>query len=134
MALLISSKVTPSAAAFSRSTTSSHLRRGRQAFDINVLKHRALRGGGEQLVFRAHQFGIAALAAILQAEAEAAGIAEIVDRRRLQRGDFAVAQRREGAVDVGDDLLRRSRTCGRSDQSFSVMNACAVFWPWPRKL
>ena len=80
-----------------------HLRRGRQAFDINVLKHRALRGRGEQLVFRAHQFGIAALAAILQAEAEAAGIAEIVDRRRLQRGDFAVAQRRESAIDVGDD-------------------------------
>ena len=83
--------------------TQLHLRCGRQSFDINVLKHRALRGGGKQLVFRAHQLRIAALAAILQAKAEAAGIAEIVDRRRLQRGDFAVAQRSKGAVDVGDD-------------------------------
>ena len=79
------------------------LRRGRQSFDINVLKYCVLGGGGQQLVFRAHQLAITTLTAILQAETEAAGIAKVVDRRRLQRRDFAVAQRREAAVNVGDD-------------------------------
>jgi hypothetical protein len=31
--------------------------------------------------------------------------------------------------------IRSAESFGpRSDQSFSVMKACAVFWPWPRKL
>ena len=82
------------------------LRRGRQAFDIDILQDRAARGGREQLILRAHQFGIALLAAILQTEAEAGRIAEIVDRRRLQRRDLGVADRlAELLVDVGDDAL-----------------------------
>ena len=81
------------------------LRRGRKPLDIDVLQHRAPGGCRKQLVFRAHQLDIAALSAVLQAEAEAARIAEVVDRRRLQRRDLGVAERRKAAVDVGDDLL-----------------------------
>ncbi len=95
MVLLISSKVTPKRAGLLAVDDQIDLRRRRQSFDIDVLKHGALLGGGEQLVRGAHQLRIAPLAAILQAETEAAGIAEIVDRRRLQRRDFAVTNRGE---------------------------------------
>jgi hypothetical protein len=85
------------------------------------------------LILGPHELGIAFLRPILEAEAETARAAEVVDGGWLQRRDLGVA-------DVAR-LLFMSATIAsadspgpRSDQSFSVMKACAVFWPWPRKL
>ena len=82
------------------------LRRLRQALDIDLLQHRAGIGFRDQAIGRRDQRRIAFLAAVLQAEREARGIAEIVDRRRLQRRNPGVADRRQLAVDVGDDRGR----------------------------
>ena len=79
------------------------LRRLRQALDIDLLQHRAGIGFRDQAIGRRDQRRIAFLAAILQAEREAARIAEVVDWRRLQRRNPGVADRRQVAVDVGDD-------------------------------
>ena len=56
------------------------------------------------MILGADQLGITFLAAILQAEAEARRVTEIVDRRRLQRRNLRVADRlAEMAVQVGDN-------------------------------
>src|SRR6185369_7708883 len=78
------------------------LRRRRQALDIDFLQHAAGVGFRDQAIGGGDQRRIALLAAVLQAEREAARITEIVDRRRLQRRNFGIAyRRRQVAVDVG---------------------------------
>src|SRR3954467_12495929 len=78
------------------------LRRRRQALDIDFLQHTAGIGFRDQLIGGGAQRRIALLAAVLQPEREAARIAEIVDRRRLQRRNLGVADRREVAGYGGD--------------------------------
>jgi len=82
------------------------LRRRRQALDIDLLQNPARIGLGDQPVGGGNQRRIALLPAILQAKAEAGGIAEIIDRRRLQRGNPGIADRRQLPVDVGHDRPR----------------------------
>ena len=83
------------------------LRRRRQSLDVHVLQHRASLGRCEQLVLCLHQCNVAALAAVLQAKAEAGRVAEIIDRRRLKRGDLRVLDRCECPVGVVHDCLGR---------------------------
>ncbi len=70
-----------------------HQWRFRQAFGIDVLQHAASLRRRKQLILRLHQRTVTLLAAVLQTETESAGIAEVVDRRRLQRRDLGVADR-----------------------------------------
>ncbi len=82
-----------------------HLRRGRQSFNVHVLQDRAALRRGEQLILGLHQLVVAALSAVLQTEAEARRVAEVVDRRRLKRGNLRVVDRAHLLIDIGDDLL-----------------------------
>src|SRR4030095_9889824 len=74
---------------------------------------------------------ITLLATVLQAEREAARIAEIVDRRRLQRRNLGVAdRRRQIAGDVGDDggrggVLPPLRTVLPGDEGLRGVHALA---------
>ncbi len=112
MVWLMSSKVTPKRAGLLAVDHQVDLRRRRQALDIDLLQHAAGIGFGDQPVGGGDQRRIAFLAAVLQPEREARGVAEIVDWRRLQRRNFGVADRGQIAVDVGDDgrggILRAS--------------------------
>jgi hypothetical protein len=88
--LLMSSKVSAEGAGLlAVDHEIDHARLG-QALDIDLLEHRTRIGLRDQLIGGAHQGRITLLAAVLKPEREARGVAEIVDRRRLQRGDLCV--------------------------------------------
>jgi hypothetical protein len=82
------------------------LRRRRQALDIDLLQDVARVGFADQPLGRGVQGGKTFLATILKPETETGGVAEIVDRRRLQRRYPGIADRREILVDVSHDRGR----------------------------
>src|SRR6185437_6933707 len=79
------------------------LRRLWQSLDMDLPQNRAGVGLGHELVGGPGQGRITFLRAILQTEAEAGRIPEIVYRWWFQRCDLGVSDRGQIAVDVGDD-------------------------------
>jgi hypothetical protein len=123
-------KDTPRAAALAVDVQ-LQLRRVFQAVRAHAGQHLALHGHAQQLVARGQQGLVALAGAVLQAEAEAGGRAQLGDGRRAEREDEGVAdahQRPEGAAGQG---LGRVLGPLRSSQSLSGTKARAAFWPEP---
>ncbi len=88
------------------------LRRVFLAFRAHAHQHRALGRHAQHHVARFHQLGVALAGAVLQAEVKARGVAQLGNRRRVEREDDRVLDERQRAEGTAHQRLRGLAVAG----------------------